>query len=336
MSACRDGRYEQVGTFNGNPLAMAAARAASTEVLTPEAYAHLDEVHRALAEGCGAARSRSTACRPMSSRMSARRGPSICSAAPVREYRDTDRDRRADHLPRVALPAEPRRVQVRRRPSTETWTTSVSRTEDDAAPLRREASRSSPPRSPRDRDLRSPSRSRTDARSRRSRRATPTGTLLIFHHGSPGAAVPFPTFDRAAADARDPARHVLARRLRELVAARGSPGRRRRARRRGRSRTTSAPSGSSPPDGPAAARTRSRARPCCPSASSRPRPSRASPPTTPTGFDFDQPGCRRTNQVEYPLRGRRPGRAPRIGCGRTPRPWPRSAPGRDRRRSSGR
>ena len=34
-----DGRYEQVGTFNGNPLAMASARAMLTEVLTPAAYA---------------------------------------------------------------------------------------------------------------------------------------------------------------------------------------------------------------------------------------------------------------------------------------------------------
>ena len=42
MSAIADGRYEQVGTFNGNPLAMAAARATLTEVLTPQAYAHLD------------------------------------------------------------------------------------------------------------------------------------------------------------------------------------------------------------------------------------------------------------------------------------------------------
>ena len=44
MSAIADGRYEQVGTFNGNPLAMAAARATLTEVLTPEAYAHLDKL----------------------------------------------------------------------------------------------------------------------------------------------------------------------------------------------------------------------------------------------------------------------------------------------------
>jgi glutamate-1-semialdehyde 2,1-aminomutase len=43
MSAIADGRYEQVGTFNGNPLAMAATRATLSEVLTPAAYRHLDE-----------------------------------------------------------------------------------------------------------------------------------------------------------------------------------------------------------------------------------------------------------------------------------------------------
>ena len=44
MSAIADGRYEQVGTFNGNPLAMAAARATLSEVLTDESYAHLDRL----------------------------------------------------------------------------------------------------------------------------------------------------------------------------------------------------------------------------------------------------------------------------------------------------
>jgi glutamate-1-semialdehyde 2,1-aminomutase len=44
MSAIADGRYEQVGTFNGNPLAMAATRANLTDVLTPRAYAHLDRL----------------------------------------------------------------------------------------------------------------------------------------------------------------------------------------------------------------------------------------------------------------------------------------------------
>ena len=36
MGLIADGTYEQVGTFNGNPLAMAAARATLTEVLTPD------------------------------------------------------------------------------------------------------------------------------------------------------------------------------------------------------------------------------------------------------------------------------------------------------------
>jgi glutamate-1-semialdehyde 2,1-aminomutase len=38
MSAISDGRYDQVGTFNGNPMTMAAARAMLTEVLTEDAY----------------------------------------------------------------------------------------------------------------------------------------------------------------------------------------------------------------------------------------------------------------------------------------------------------
>ena len=42
MSAIADGRYEQVGTFNGNPLAMAATRATLSEVLTTQAYDYLD------------------------------------------------------------------------------------------------------------------------------------------------------------------------------------------------------------------------------------------------------------------------------------------------------
>jgi glutamate-1-semialdehyde 2,1-aminomutase len=44
MSAIAEGRYEQVGTFNGNPLAMAATRATLSEVLTPTAYRRLDEL----------------------------------------------------------------------------------------------------------------------------------------------------------------------------------------------------------------------------------------------------------------------------------------------------
>ena len=38
MEVIADGTYEQVGTFNGNPLTMAAAKAMLLDVLTPAAY----------------------------------------------------------------------------------------------------------------------------------------------------------------------------------------------------------------------------------------------------------------------------------------------------------
>jgi glutamate-1-semialdehyde 2,1-aminomutase len=51
MQLVEDGVYEQVGTFNGNPLTMAAARATLTEILTPDAYAHLDHLSARMADG---------------------------------------------------------------------------------------------------------------------------------------------------------------------------------------------------------------------------------------------------------------------------------------------
>jgi glutamate-1-semialdehyde 2,1-aminomutase len=51
MSLIADGRYEQVGTFNGNPLVMAAVRATLTEVLTPDAYRHLERLRQRLESG---------------------------------------------------------------------------------------------------------------------------------------------------------------------------------------------------------------------------------------------------------------------------------------------
>jgi glutamate-1-semialdehyde 2,1-aminomutase len=48
------GKVYQVGTYNGNPLSMAAARANLLEVLTPDAYAHLDALNDHLLRGCTA------------------------------------------------------------------------------------------------------------------------------------------------------------------------------------------------------------------------------------------------------------------------------------------
>jgi len=47
-----DGSVYQVGTYNGNPLGMAAARASLEQVMTPEAYAHLDRLNDRLLTGC--------------------------------------------------------------------------------------------------------------------------------------------------------------------------------------------------------------------------------------------------------------------------------------------
>jgi glutamate-1-semialdehyde 2,1-aminomutase len=51
MQIVEDDVYEQVGTFNGNPLTMAAAKATLTEILTPDAYAHLDHLSTRIADG---------------------------------------------------------------------------------------------------------------------------------------------------------------------------------------------------------------------------------------------------------------------------------------------
>jgi glutamate-1-semialdehyde 2,1-aminomutase len=50
MGLVADGTYEQVGTFNGNPLSMAAARATLLEALTPEAYQRIEALRCRLHE----------------------------------------------------------------------------------------------------------------------------------------------------------------------------------------------------------------------------------------------------------------------------------------------
>jgi glutamate-1-semialdehyde 2,1-aminomutase len=52
MSVVEDGTVNQVGTYNGWPLGMAAARASLFEVLTPEAYAHLERLNDRILTGC--------------------------------------------------------------------------------------------------------------------------------------------------------------------------------------------------------------------------------------------------------------------------------------------
>jgi len=54
MSVVEDGSVYQVGTYNGNPLTMAASRASLQRVLTPAAYAHLDALNDRIVGGCEA------------------------------------------------------------------------------------------------------------------------------------------------------------------------------------------------------------------------------------------------------------------------------------------
>src|SRR6185312_9255745 len=52
MSVVEDGSVYQVGTYNGNPLGMAATRANLLEVLTPEGYVQLDHLNDRITTGC--------------------------------------------------------------------------------------------------------------------------------------------------------------------------------------------------------------------------------------------------------------------------------------------
>lgn len=51
MAAIVDGRYDQVGTFNGNPLSMAAARAMLSEIMVDSTYEHLEAVEDRMRDG---------------------------------------------------------------------------------------------------------------------------------------------------------------------------------------------------------------------------------------------------------------------------------------------
>lgn len=52
MSVVEDGTVYQVGTYNGNPLGVAAMRANLLEVLTPDAYKHLGHLNDRIVGGC--------------------------------------------------------------------------------------------------------------------------------------------------------------------------------------------------------------------------------------------------------------------------------------------
>ena len=87
MDAITAGTYEQVGTFNGNPLTMAAAKATLLEVLTPAAYAHFDELREELAAPRPPHPRAPPPARLRRAR-SAPRGRSCSRPTPIGNYRD--------------------------------------------------------------------------------------------------------------------------------------------------------------------------------------------------------------------------------------------------------
>jgi glutamate-1-semialdehyde 2,1-aminomutase len=76
----------QQGTFNGNPLVMAAAQATLLDVLTPDAYAHLHGINDRLMQGCD--RIIAEYGLPAHTVGMGSKGCVTFSPEPVREYRD--------------------------------------------------------------------------------------------------------------------------------------------------------------------------------------------------------------------------------------------------------
>jgi glutamate-1-semialdehyde 2,1-aminomutase len=123
------GEYDIAGTFNGNPLTMAASRAALTEVLVPEAYEQFARVDKAMKDGLASVIERHDL--PCHVTGIGAKGSVIYSDRPVREYRDAvGIDERISYL--AWLFQQNRGVFKSPWTKQETWTLSVWHTEDDA------------------------------------------------------------------------------------------------------------------------------------------------------------------------------------------------------------
>ena len=80
------GQVRQQGTFNGNPLVMAAAEATLCEVLTPDAYAQLHRCNQELMAGCDEIIARYGL--PAHTVGMGSKGCVVFSSEPILEYRD--------------------------------------------------------------------------------------------------------------------------------------------------------------------------------------------------------------------------------------------------------
>jgi glutamate-1-semialdehyde 2,1-aminomutase len=128
MAGVITGEIDQVGTFNGNPLTMAAARTNLEQVLTKDAYVRLDEINTILRR-CETVMADYHL--PASMKTLAAKGSIDWSPTPIREYRDLwaiD-----DRIPQLAWLWQLNRGVFKSPGSKwESWTTSIVMSDDDA------------------------------------------------------------------------------------------------------------------------------------------------------------------------------------------------------------
>jgi glutamate-1-semialdehyde 2,1-aminomutase len=129
MARVISGEMDLQGTFNGNPLTMAASLATLTEILTPDAYDHLEHLNTILADGINSAIDRYAL--PAYVLTFGAKGSVIYSPTPVRDYRDhLQVDERLSYL--AWLVQQNRGVFKSPWAKTETWTIGVQHTDADA------------------------------------------------------------------------------------------------------------------------------------------------------------------------------------------------------------
>jgi glutamate-1-semialdehyde 2,1-aminomutase len=128
MSMIIGGELDQVGTFNGNPLTMAAARVNMEEVLVPEAYKEFDRINGILGR-CEDAIAKHRLAASM--KTLGAKGSIDWSPEPIHEYRDLwaiD-----DRVPQLAWLWQLNRGVFKSPGSKwESWTTSIVHTDEDA------------------------------------------------------------------------------------------------------------------------------------------------------------------------------------------------------------
>jgi glutamate-1-semialdehyde 2,1-aminomutase len=127
-AAVDEGRVHQYGTFNGNPLVMAAAEATLTKVLTEDAYAQLEDANNWLRGRCDEIIEQYGL--PCYSEGLGAKGCVIFSPEPLREYRDylTKVD---DELATLAWLYHMNNGVFMTPGVEEEWTLSIAHTEED-------------------------------------------------------------------------------------------------------------------------------------------------------------------------------------------------------------